>query len=77
MAMSPDESYIIVSYSATKRSPKSVYRIFDRRTSTFENVGPTKSGDETVKVLAWNPVGDDFVRLPLFRNLSLNLWWNL
>jgi hypothetical protein len=28
---------------------------------TFENVGPEKSGDENVRVLVWNPKGDDFV----------------
>ncbi|KAI1708318.1 prolyl oligopeptidase family domain-containing protein [Ditylenchus destructor] len=60
IAMSPDEKYLIASYSATRKSPKSVYKIFNRKTGTFDNVGPLKTGDENVKVLVWNPKGNDY-----------------
>uniref|UniRef100_A0A915ECA3 Dipeptidylpeptidase IV N-terminal domain-containing protein n=1 Tax=Ditylenchus dipsaci TaxID=166011 RepID=A0A915ECA3_9BILA len=59
VSMSPNEKFLIASYSATRKSPKSVYKIFDRSTG-MKIPNFTKSGDENVRVLAWNPTGNDF-----------------
>uniref|UniRef100_A0A1I8C169 Peptidase_S9 domain-containing protein n=1 Tax=Meloidogyne hapla TaxID=6305 RepID=A0A1I8C169_MELHA len=59
--VSSDARYLIFHYYTGKRSSKSsTFRIYDTQTETFENVGPEKSGEENVKVMAWNPKGDDF-----------------
>uniref|UniRef100_A0A915N2Q5 Uncharacterized protein n=1 Tax=Meloidogyne javanica TaxID=6303 RepID=A0A915N2Q5_MELJA len=59
--VSSDARYLIFHYYIGKRSSKtSTFRVYDTKTETFENVGPEKSGDENVKVVAWNPKGNDF-----------------
>uniref|UniRef100_A0A914QFG2 Dipeptidylpeptidase IV N-terminal domain-containing protein n=1 Tax=Panagrolaimus davidi TaxID=227884 RepID=A0A914QFG2_9BILA len=51
--------YILAGYNGNKKANRLVFRIYDIKDS-FENIGPKKSGDENIQVLAWNPVGNDF-----------------
>ncbi|KAF7639718.1 hypothetical protein Mgra_00000639 [Meloidogyne graminicola] len=61
VSISSNTRYLIFHYYTGKRSSKiSNFRIYDTETETFENVGPENSGDENVRVLVWNPKGDDF-----------------
>uniref|UniRef100_A0AC34G6D2 Dipeptidylpeptidase IV N-terminal domain-containing protein n=1 Tax=Panagrolaimus sp. ES5 TaxID=591445 RepID=A0AC34G6D2_9BILA len=51
-----------------------VFRIYDVTDSSFENIGPNKSGDENIQVLAWNPVGNDFQLEIEVRDPSLGIY---
>lgn len=61
MFLSPDEKYIVIGYSGTKKYLKTSYRIFDRKTSTFKNINPTNDDDKYINFLTWNSVDSDFV----------------
>jgi len=58
--VTPDRKFVVAGYSGPRRAGKVIYKIFDPKDTSFEDVGPTKSGDENIQVLAWNPVGNDF-----------------
>ncbi|KAH7717051.1 prolyl oligopeptidase family protein [Aphelenchoides avenae] len=60
ISVSSTGKYIASAYAGSRKFPKPTYRIFNTDTSTFDNVGPKKTGEEAVKVIAWNPKGEDF-----------------
>lgn len=56
--VSPDGQFVILSFSPSKKTNSQTHKVFDVNTQQFENVGPRKTGDENVRVLAWNPAKD-------------------
>uniref|UniRef100_A0A7E4ZW03 Dipeptidyl aminopeptidase-like protein 6 n=1 Tax=Panagrellus redivivus TaxID=6233 RepID=A0A7E4ZW03_PANRE len=60
VSVTPDRRYVIAGYSVWKKPGKLNIRIYDTTDSSFEDIGPTKSGEEPIQVLAWNPKDHDF-----------------
>ncbi|KAK0425923.1 hypothetical protein QR680_009458 [Steinernema hermaphroditum] len=61
MVVHPAAKFIALALESSFDGSKSPYRIFDPSTSTFEVVGPNRTGAEPIQLFRWNPKGDDFV----------------
>ncbi|TKR92893.1 hypothetical protein L596_007459 [Steinernema carpocapsae] len=60
MVIHPKGEYVALAMDSNYDT-KAPYKIFSPATSTFETVGPNRTGDEGLQLFRWNPVGSDFV----------------